>query len=75
MGFHKRYIDNEQVIRLYRDGGIKNVEDWYTRGADALITETGLASDVADMLHKDMDETKKWNLISEMISNESIKTL
>ena len=35
MGFHKRYIDNEQVIRLYRDGGIKNVEDWYTRGADA----------------------------------------
>ena len=75
MGFHKRYIDNEQVIRLYRDGGIKNVEDWYTRGADALITETGLASDVADMLHKDMDETKKWNLISEMTSNESIKTL
>ena len=75
MGFHKRYIDNEQVISLYRNGGIKSVEDWYTRGADALITETGLASDVADMLHKDMDETKKWNLISEMISNESIKTL
>ena len=75
MGFHKRYIDNEQVISLYRNGGIKSVEDRYTRGVDALITETGLASDVADMLHKDMDETKKWNLISEMISNESIKTL
>jgi len=75
MGFHKRYIDNEQVISLYRDGGIKKVEDWYTRGADALITETGLASDITDILDRKMDEIAKWNLISDMIAHESIKTL
>ena len=75
MGFHKRYIDNEQVINMYRTEGINKVQDWYTRGADALITETGLASDITDILDKDMDEIKTWNLISEMIANESIKTL
>ena len=75
MGFHKRYIDNEQVINMYRTEGINKVHDWYTRGADALITETGLASDITDILDKDMDEIKTWILISEMIANESIKTL
>ena len=75
MGFHKRYIDNEQVIDLYRTGGINKVQDWYTRGVDALITETGLASDITDIIERKMDETAKWNLISEMIAHESIKTL
>ena len=50
MGFHKRYIDNEQVLRLYEDGGIERLRNWYTRGVDALITETGLASRVGDVI-------------------------
>jgi len=53
MGFHKRYIDNEQVIRLYEDGGINKVRDWYTKGVDALITETGLASRVGHVISDD----------------------
>tara|TARA_B100001250_G_C19310635_1_gene576108 strand:- start:258 stop:494 length:237 start_codon:yes stop_codon:yes gene_type:complete len=75
MSFHKRYISNEQVIEMYRREGINKVEEWYTKGVDALITETGLASDVTDILYKDMDNIKKWNLISEMIFEESIKTI
>ena len=75
MSFHKRYIDNKQVVDLYRSGGINKVEDWYTKGVDALITETGLASDVASMLDKDINEVEKWNLISEMIFEESVKTI
>ena len=50
MGFHKRYIDNEQVLRLYEDGGINRIREWYTKGVDALITETGLASRVGDVI-------------------------
>ena len=50
MGFHKRYIDNEQVLRIYEDGGIQKIRDWYTKGADALITETGLASQVGNII-------------------------
>ncbi len=50
MGFHKRYVDNDQVLRLYEDGGIARLRDWYTKGVDALITETGLASRVGHIL-------------------------
>ena len=53
MGFHKRYIDNEQVVRLYKGGGVIRVRDWYTRGVDALITSTGLASQVGSILSDD----------------------
>jgi len=53
MGFHKRYIDNEQVLRLYEDGGIQKIRDWYTKGVDALITETGLASQVGHVISDD----------------------
>ena len=50
MGFHKRYIDNEQVVRLFNGGGVTIVRDWYPRGVDALITSTGLASQVGSIL-------------------------
>jgi len=50
MGFHRRYINNEQVVRLSEDGGFTKIKDWYTRGVDAIITETGLASEVGSVL-------------------------
>ncbi len=53
MGFHKRHIDNEQVLRLYEDGGISKIREWYTKGVDALITETGLASQVGHVISDD----------------------
>ena len=40
-------------MSLYEDGGIAKLRDWYTRGADALITETGLASRVGHVLTDD----------------------
>ena len=75
MGFHRRHIDNNQVISLFRQGGINKVKDWYTRGVDALVTESGLASDITEIMDKKMDETERWNLISDMVAHESIKTL
>ncbi len=53
MGFHKRYIDNDQVLSLYEDGGIVKLREWYTKGVDALITETGLASQVGHVISDD----------------------
>ena len=53
MGFHRRHIDNKQVISLFKDGGIEKIIEWYTRGVDALITETGLASQVGSILSDD----------------------
>ena len=68
MGFHRRHIDNEQIIDMYRREGMQKVYDWYTKGVDALVTETGLASDVGDLIGTKDD----WNKMSEMISDESI---
>tara|TARA_R100001377_G_scaffold79202_1_gene57311 strand:- start:1442 stop:1663 length:222 start_codon:yes stop_codon:yes gene_type:complete len=68
MGFHKRHISNDQVIEMYRRKGMQAVYDWYTKGVDALITETGLSSDVSELIGKEND----WNQMSEMISDESI---
>ena len=53
MGFHRRHIDNDQVIRLYENGGLVRIKEWYTRGVDALVTETGLASQVGSILSDD----------------------
>ena len=53
MGFHRRHIDNDQVIRLYENGGLVRIKEWYTRGVDALVTETGLASQVGSILFDD----------------------
>lgn len=50
MGFHKRYIDNQKVITLFKSGGVTEVIRWYTGKADALILESGLASTVQDIL-------------------------
>tara|TARA_B100001057_G_scaffold298711_1_gene298842 strand:- start:561 stop:812 length:252 start_codon:yes stop_codon:yes gene_type:complete len=50
MGFHKRHIDNEKVISMYESQGIQGVWDMYTRGVDALILETGLASQISDVI-------------------------
>ena len=50
MGFHKRHIDNEQVIDMFDRGGVAEIRRWYLGKVDALITETGLASSVCDIL-------------------------
>jgi hypothetical protein len=64
MGFHKRYIDNNQIIEMYKVGGIEKVYDWYTKGVDAIITETGLASDISDLIGDKDDKDKIDTLIT-----------
>ncbi len=79
MGFHRRHIDNNQIITLFREGGIDRVKEWYTKGADVLVLEEGLASEIDDILGLvNVDITEKWNIVTKMIliedKNESIKT-
>ena len=51
MGFHKRYVDDEQVMNLYKSGGVSQVIDWFTRGVDALVTSGQLSNDITDILY------------------------
>jgi hypothetical protein len=74
MGFHKRYIDDEQVIDIYRTQGNQAVIDWFTRGVDAVITSGELSEHVLDILEIALlTKEQKWNRISELISDASIK--
>ncbi len=70
MGFHKRHINNEQVINLYKSGGVENVIKWYTGKVDALILETGLASNINSILC-DSD----WQVFGSVKMNEEIISL
>ena len=67
MGFHRRHIDNDQIIKIYNDGGIQRIREWYTRGVDALITETGLASQIGSILSDD-----EWRQIGTVRQDEEI---
>ena len=67
MGFHRRHIDNDQIIKIYNDGGIQRIREWYTRGVDALITETGLASQVGSILSDD-----EWRQLGTVHQDEEI---
>ena len=52
MGFHKRYIDDEQIISLYCNGGADAIIEWYTRGVDAVILSGKLAEGIGLLINK-----------------------
>ena len=73
MGFHKRWITEEVLIDTYRREGTAGIES-YLGHADALITSDELSTGVVDLYNEyDADRIKKWNTISRLISDASIK--
>ena len=74
MGFHKRYIDDEQIIDIYRNNGCQAVIDWFTKGVDAIILSGNLASQVNDLMNiLPHDKERAWNRISQVISDASVQ--
>ena len=74
MGFHKRYIDDDQIIDIYRCEGCQAVIDWFTKGVDALILSGDLTERVATALNiVQVDKIQGFNIISEIISDESLR--
>ncbi len=74
MGFHKRYISDDQVIDIYRTQGNQAVIDWFTNGADGVVTSGDLSEHVYDILSINLlTKIDKFNKISDIISSASIK--
>ena len=68
MGFHKRYINDEQVIDIYTEQGNKGVFDWYTRGVDALILSGKVAEEVDDVICTSfLTKSEKTNMIDRIV--------
>ena len=74
MGFHKRYISDEQIIDIYRSNGCQAVIDWFTKGVDVVIISGELAYEVNDLMNiLQVDKTRGFNRISETIAAASIE--
>ena len=74
MGFHKRYIDDDQIIRIYQEQGCQAVIDWFSRGADALILSGELSEKINLMMNiLKVDEVRGFNRISETIAKASFE--
>jgi hypothetical protein len=55
MGFHKRRISKEGIIRTYNDTGIEGIKRLFS--ADALIVEMGIDTDkIIDYLTENNEE-------------------
>ena len=74
MGFHKRYIDDEQIVRIYRTNGCQAVIDWFSNGADAIVLSGELSEKIHTMMNiLEVDKVRGFNKISETIANASFE--
>ena len=74
MGFHKRFIDDSQVIETFRSRGCQAVIDMYTKGADAIITSGKLSTKVDSLISDyNPNNVKSFNKISITIARASYK--
>ncbi len=70
MSFHKRWLNKDNIIRVYEDRGLLGLEK-YIGGADALISQDDLSSDIVDvLLSEKLNLPEKWNKITELILKE-----
>jgi hypothetical protein len=64
MGFNKRFIDTETILRLYKQQGLSKLRS-FIENTDCLIMEDDLAEKVSDIiLNDDLDINQK---ISELL--------
>ena len=68
MGFNKRYIEKDNLLSQYRQGGIKEVMS-YLSSPDALIWSGDFAQDISEIYYSDLSEDTVWNKIEEMLKN------
>ena len=72
MGFHKRWIDAEQVCYRYTHEGMDAVLKWLN-SADAIICTDDFTMKLTDVLDSEGDKTEIWNKASEMIAWKSLE--
>tara|TARA_B100000073_G_C23477197_1_gene470050 strand:+ start:77 stop:316 length:240 start_codon:yes stop_codon:yes gene_type:complete len=70
MSFHKRWLNKDNIIRVYDNDGLLGLER-YIGGADALITQDSLSSNIVDvLLNEKLNLPDKWDKIAQLILKE-----
>lgn len=67
MGFNKRYIDKETIIRLYKNQGLSKLI-YFIENTDCLIIEDDFAEEISDIILNDYIDMKQ--KISELINDD-----
>ena len=74
MGFHKRYIDDDQIIDMYKNQGYQAIIDWYTKGVDALILSGPLSERIGKLIRLyQVDKKNGIKRISELMTQASME--
>jgi hypothetical protein len=69
MGFNKKWLSNENILRTYHTEGLYALKKEIDR-ADAIISEKGLSSDIMDVLLETNNNTAEaWNKIAQLIKH------
>jgi len=71
MGFHKRWLDEEQICKRYQSYGMQAVLDWIN-SADAIISTDTFSMALTELLDSNGDKIEIWNRASEMISDRAL---
>ena len=72
MGFHKRYISDNQLIDLYNEHGAPAIKKLYTE--DMVVNTGDLGFHIQDILSIGLlTDSDKWNKISHLLFNASLK--
>ena len=70
MGFHRRHISSEMLLTAYKNEGVEGIRSWYS-GCDAIVAETGLASDITDLMFEEQLAPKEtWEKITKLLKKE-----
>ena len=72
MGFHKRWLDEEQICKRYQREGMQAVLDWIN-SADAIISTDQFSMALTELLDSEGDKIEIWNRASEMISDRALE--
>jgi hypothetical protein len=76
MGFHKRYIDDDQVISIYDEQGSQAVINLYTSGVDALIISGELSEQVEEIIYsRELTKLEKYHEVQMIVSMASIRKI
>ena len=71
MGFHKRRISKEGIVRSYKDNGIEGLKRLFT--ADALIVELGIDTDIIIEYLTNDDVTNLEKMVNEIESSMEVE--
>ena len=74
MSFHKRHVNDDQVIQMYTDQGAQAVINWFTIGVDALVIGGKLSEQVEEIIYSNkLTQLETLDEVATIISIASVR--